>query len=89
MYARIRLVLKERKNVPLLPDEALMTSEDGQRVFVVYEGVTHSRRVRIGLEEGNLNEALEGLQAGERVVVRGHRMLREGMKVEIEEVDKR
>lgn len=88
MYARIRLVLKERKEVPLLPDEALMTSEDGQRVFVVYEGVTHSRRVRIGLEEGNLNEALEGLQAGERVVVRGHRMLREGMKVEIEEVDK-
>ena len=88
MYARIRLVLKERKDVPLLPDEALMASEDGPRIFVVYNGVIHSRPVRIGLEEGNLNEVLEGLRAGERVVVRGHQMLREGMKVEIEEVDK-
>jgi len=88
MYARIRLVLKERKEVPLVSDEALMVSEEGLRVFVVAGDTIHTRRIRIGLEEGNLNEALEGLRAGERVVIRGHQLVREGMRVQIEEVDK-
>ena len=88
MYARIRLVLTERREVPLVPDEALIALEDGLRVFVVTDDTIHTRRVRIGLEEGNLNEALEGLIQGERVVVRGQQLVREGMKVRIEEANK-
>jgi hypothetical protein len=38
------------------------------------------------LEEGNLNQVLEGLSPGERVVVKGGQMVREGMKVQAEEV---
>ena len=88
MYARIRLVLQERRGVPLVPDEALLVSDVGLRAFVVKEDTIHIRSVRIGLEEGNLNEVLEGLDAGERVVLRGKLMMREGMKVLIKEVDK-
>jgi RND family efflux transporter MFP subunit len=86
MYARIRLVLEERQEVPLVPDEALMAYEDGLHVFVVNDETIHTRPVRIGLEEGNLNQVLEGLSPGERVVVRGQQMVREGMKVQAEEV---
>jgi len=86
MYARIRLVLDERKDVPLIPDEALISSKGQTGVYVVNDGKAHVRKVRIGLEEGNLNEVLEGLRPGESVVVRGHRMLREGTPVEATDV---
>ncbi len=89
MYARIRLVLDEHDQVPIVPDEALLTFEDGTRVYVVNEGEARLRKVRIGLEEGHWNEVLDGLQPGEIVVVRGKEMLRDGTAVEAQEVNAR
>jgi len=86
MYARIKLILEEHDQVPLVPDEALISLEGETRVYVVNQGKTHVRKVRIGLEEGNLNEVLDGLQPGEKVVVRGHQMLREGTPVQATDV---
>lgn len=88
MYARIRLVLREKNDIPVIADEAVLTGGGETRVYVVEEGIARSRKIRIGLEEGNLNEVLEGLEAGEEVVVRGHRRLREGLAVKVEEAGK-
>jgi len=82
MYARMKLVLEEHDGVPLVPDEALISSQGELRVYVVDGGKAHSRKVRLGLEEGNMNEVLEGLGVGETVVVRGKEMLRDGAAVE-------
>ncbi len=89
MYARIKLTLDEHNKVPIVPDEALLAFEDGTRVYVVNGGEARLRKVRIGLEEGHWNEVLDGLQAGELVVVRGKEMLRDGTAVEPQEVDAR
>lgn len=88
MYARIRLVLREKNDVPVIADEAVLSAGGETRVFVIEEGVARVRQIRLGLEEGNLNEVLEGLEAGEEVVVRGHRRLREGLAVKVEEAGK-
>jgi membrane fusion protein (multidrug efflux system) len=87
MYARIELILDERKNVLLVPDDALMSVQGQQQVFVVNDGTVHIRPVKIGLEESVNNEVIEGLQPGDIVVIRGQQLLREGMKVETQEVD--
>jgi membrane fusion protein (multidrug efflux system) len=89
MYARIRLVLDERKNVVLVSDDALMNSQGQQQVYVVNDGVVHKRPVKIGLEESVNNEVIEGLKPGDMVIVRGQELLREGMKVETQEVNSR
>lgn len=86
MYARIRLVLAKRQDVAVVPDEALLSSGQDTRAYVVEGSRVHVRRVRIGLEEANRNEVLEGLRPGERVVVRGQRMLTDGMSVQAQEV---
>ncbi len=88
MYARIRLVLREKNGVPIIADEAILTTAGETRVFVVEEGIARARKIRLGLEEGNLNEVREGIEAGEQVVVRGHRRLREGLAVTVEEAGK-
>jgi RND family efflux transporter MFP subunit len=82
MYARIKLILDERKNVLLVSDDALMNSQGQQQVFVVNDGIIHRRPVKIGLEESVNNEVIEGLALGDIVVVKGQQLLREGMKVE-------
>jgi RND family efflux transporter MFP subunit len=87
MYARIRLILDERKNAVLVSDDALINSEGRQQVFVVEQGLIHKKPVRIGLEESVDNEVIEGLEPGDMVVVRGQELLTEGMKVEAQEVD--
>jgi len=89
MYARIRLILEEHDQVPIVPDEALLTLEDGLHVYVVNGGEARLRKVRIGLREGHWNEVLDGLSPGEIVVVRGKEMLRDGAVVEAQEVDVR
>jgi len=87
MYARIRLILDERKNVVLVSDDALINSQGQQQVFVVNDGIIHKRPVKIGLEESVNNEVIEGLKPGDMVVVRGQELLRESMKVETQEVN--
>ncbi len=87
MYARIKLILDERKNVLLVSDDALMNSQGQQQVFIVNDGIIHRRPVKIGLEESFNNEVIEGLQPGDIVIVKGQQLLREGMKVETQEVD--
>ena len=89
MYARIRLVLDERKSVVLVSDDALINSQGQQQVFVVNDGVVHKRPVKIGLEESVNNEVIDGLKPGDVVVVRGQELLREGMNVETQEVNSR
>jgi membrane fusion protein (multidrug efflux system) len=89
MYARIRLVLDERKSVVLVSDDALINSQGQQQVFVVNDGVVHKRPVKIGLEESVNNEVIDGLKPGDVVVIRGQELLREGMKVEPQEVSSR
>jgi len=86
MYARIRLVLEEHDNVLLVPDEALLSLEGETWVYVVNGGVASIRKVKLGLEEGDVNEVLDGLQPGEMIVVTGKEMLRDGAPVEAKEV---
>jgi hypothetical protein len=54
-------------------------------VFVVVDGTVQSRPLVLGAAVGSRYEVLEGLSAGDLVVVRGNERLRSGAKVKIEE----
>ena len=59
------------------------TFRDGPRdaVWVVKNGVTHQRTVRLGAQGERLVQVVEGLKAGERIVVRGADEVRDGEQV--------
>ncbi len=50
-------------------------------VFVVEEGVANPRSLRLGKAVGTRFQVLEGLSAGDLVVVRGNERLRPGQSV--------
>lgn len=87
MFARVELVLREKKGVPVIPDHAVTWVEDEPFVTVVNDGKAHRRAVKLGLAEGPVVEVTEGLQAGALVVTRGQQGLNEGDPVAVIEED--
>jgi membrane fusion protein (multidrug efflux system) len=76
---------------PLAPRVALVRSGGHSEVFVVKreaggDGVAHKRAVRTGRSGGERIEILEGLVAGDEVVIDGQFALHDGSKVTIDGV---
>jgi membrane fusion protein (multidrug efflux system) len=77
---RARVVVGRRDAALLVPHRAV----NGDMAWVVdEEGVAHQRPVRTGLEGEDGVEILEGLAAGERVVVAGASLLSDGAMTRI------
>jgi len=87
MFADVTLVLEIRKNVPLIPQAALVTEvrqgKSTAAVFVVEGGKAVEREIRVGLANDDRIEVLGGLETGEQVVVAGQHYLKGGEEVEI------
>ncbi len=89
MFARLRLRLRRRENVPIVPDAALLRQGEEVFAYVVNRSKAHRRVLRLGLSEGERHEVLEGLRPGDLVVIRGQHMLQDGDNVELVEGDER
>ena len=82
MYVRTRLLQGQISGAVLLPQQAVTRGASGDTVMVVGEGGKASARpVRIGGSSGSSWIVLEGLKAGEQVVVEGFQKMRPGAPV--------
>jgi membrane fusion protein (multidrug efflux system) len=83
MFMSYKLALQRRENAVLVPEEALLTEGVRQYVFVVADGRTTKREVKLGERGTGDVEVLSGLKAGEIVVVAGIQKVRNGTAVRI------
>jgi membrane fusion protein (multidrug efflux system) len=83
-FVRVRIDAGERPNAILIPQRAVTLVADGAYVMVVgADNVVEQRSIQVGpLYQGSW-AVLEGLTAGERVVVDGLQKIRPGQKVTI------
>jgi membrane fusion protein (multidrug efflux system) len=71
-YVRVRLSQSTMPSGILLPQQAVTRSDQGDTVVVVApDGKPAPRRVKVGAVQGNQWVVLDGLKAGEQVVVDG------------------
>jgi membrane fusion protein (multidrug efflux system) len=83
MFAALDLTLQLRDSAIVIPEIALMSDGDRYSVFVVDgESMAQVRRVSIGERLAGKVEILDGLKAGESVVVEGLQKVVPGAKVE-------
>jgi RND family efflux transporter MFP subunit len=82
MFGRAIFPLGMQK-VVAVPLAALMERGQLQSVFVVEDGVAHTRLVTTGRRTGNAVEVLSGLTAGEKVVLPAPVGLQDGARVEV------
>jgi membrane fusion protein (multidrug efflux system) len=77
LYVRVRLEQAKAGNAVLLPQQAVTRSAQGDSVMVVgADGKVSPRPVKIGGDQGGQWVILDGLKAGEQVMVDGFQKLR-------------
>ena len=82
LFARADLGVARRRALIWVPQEAVLLRADGQIVWVVDdEDRVRRTTVRTGIHDEDRIEVIEGLAAGEEVVVRGHSGLQDGVAV--------
>lgn len=81
MFARIALVLEERPNALMIPEEALIPGGDRQQVFKVVDGKVEATVVETGLRTKGKVEITKGLEPGETIITAGQIKVRPGMPV--------
>lgn len=90
MVARMEIPRRTLENAVLVPLAALVELEDRRVVYVAIESGdgdgtrAEQRTVRLGPTVGEGVVVLEGLAAGERLIVDGHQRVSPGQQVEIE-----
>jgi cobalt-zinc-cadmium efflux system membrane fusion protein len=77
MFGRGRIVVGADRQSVMVPDAAVQRAKDVQLVFVrLAEDEYETRRVELGVREGNLVEIRKGVRPGEDVVTTGSFMLK-------------
>jgi membrane fusion protein (multidrug efflux system) len=85
LFVRVRLLLEERKNAVVVPQQALQETQGVKSVLVVGEdGKVAMRTVTVSGSAGNLAVIDSGVKPGERVVVEGAQKVRPGMQVAVQ-----
>jgi len=86
MIARVRLVKTAYPSGIAIPMFSVLTRPEGRFVFVESDGEALMRPVRLGFFQDGQVHVLKGLEDGDRLIVAGHRSLRDGDRVRAEEV---
>jgi len=83
LFVRVRAPIG-RPHPALLVTEQAFDNDQGQKIVYVVDGKNEvtARPVKVGAKHDGLREISEGLQPGERVVVRGVSQVQPGIKVE-------
>ncbi len=89
MFARVQLVVETHDDAVLMPRNATLSEIFSDRgaeietaVYVAEGGVARKREVRLGLSNKDYFEVIEGLRPGDRVIVAGQNIVRDGTEIE-------
>ena len=81
MFVEARLATDTRANAIVVPEDAIQPMRSANVVWAVVDGKAARRVVTLGVRSAGMVEILNGVQAGETVVVGGLERMGEGMPV--------
>ncbi|MCC5809147.1 MAG: efflux RND transporter periplasmic adaptor subunit [Ectothiorhodospiraceae bacterium] len=83
MFMNARLVLGQRDDAVMIPEQALMPEGQRTYVFVVVDDVARRVEVRTGQRRAGMVEIREGLAQGDLIATAGLQRLRDGATVRV------
>jgi membrane fusion protein (multidrug efflux system) len=84
LFVSVALLVGERANAVLIPEQALVPRGTAQLVYKVVDGKAVSTEVKTGARRNAMVEILEGLAPGDMVVTAGQLKLRDGATVTVQ-----
>jgi multidrug efflux pump subunit AcrA (membrane-fusion protein) len=83
MFANVEVVLVEKPQTLVIPREAILEAGGEMSVFVVEGTKAVGRPITIGYEQERMVEVLKGLNEGDRVVIRGQQLIKDGSAIRV------
>lgn len=83
MHAEVEIPAEIHKDRLLIPQEAVLVRAGRKLAFVVENGLAKWRYIKVGLENEDYAEVLEGVNEGELVIIEGHFTLAHDARVKI------
>ncbi len=83
MIVRVRISRQVLRDVVMIPLDSVIPLEDGRIVYVVSDGRAERREIALGMIRGSRVQVLDGLSAGELLIVKGQRQVGPGQSVRI------
>ncbi|MFP5307279.1 MAG: efflux RND transporter periplasmic adaptor subunit [Gammaproteobacteria bacterium] len=83
MFGRVEILYDRHDQALLIPKDAVLTEDAQHSVFVVSDGRARRRPITVGYSDASHYEVLDGISAGEQLVVTGQASLRDDSKVEV------
>jgi membrane fusion protein (multidrug efflux system) len=83
MFVKAEIVVARSDSAIVIPKDVIQVKQRGKTVFIVQKGAAQERLITTGLENPGWVEVLEGLEANDRLVVRGFETLRNRSKVKV------
>lgn len=86
VIGRAKLGKNQESGVVVIPRDAVLSGRVGPTAYVVEDDRAVLRQLRLGSDQGLMVVVRDGLEPGDKLVVRGQRDLREGALVKVTEV---
>ncbi len=86
-FAKVDLILNSNPNALLIPTQAVIPGQSGQKVFVARAGKARELAIQTGTRTNLSIEVLSGLQAGDTVITTGILQLRNDLPIQLVKVN--
>ncbi|MFZ3102381.1 MAG: efflux RND transporter periplasmic adaptor subunit [Desulfitobacteriaceae bacterium] len=83
MFAKVQLATQTKANILAVNSESVLLKNGKNTVYIVEGDRAVAKEVLIGLDTGSKLEILKGLNAGEKVIVKGQTLVNQGSKVKV------
>ncbi len=83
MFVRAEIIKEKIDNAIIVPFYTVISRNDEQFVFVEQDGIAKKRKVSLGVMEKWMVEIRDGLQAGDKLVIEGHRDIETEQKIKV------
>ncbi len=81
LFARVKLVIAERDNAVLVPEQSVIPQSDKLFVYVIEDGKAALRPVELGLRQAGRVEVVSGVKPGDVVITAGVQKIGPGAPV--------
>jgi len=82
LFARVRLVISERDNAVLVPEQAILPQGEKLFVYVIEDGKASLKPVQLGLRKEGRVEVVSGIAPGDVVITAGAQKIGPGAPVQ-------
>lgn len=83
MFGRTEVITAKHEEVVVIPADAVTEEESSSYAFIVNDKKAHKRKLTLGIKQGNQVQVLDGIEAGEEIIIVGQKGLKDGSKVEV------